>query len=135
LAIRYPDGRRFTFDAATVRGAAHRPGWAHLASREDRLLASIRTTFSAIWRGLEATILDEALHRLQALRQDGVRLVLPMYDGLLLTAPIEAAQTAVEQVGQALSGAMAAVGVPGHATVQVAPTWAGARSTETARPT
>jgi hypothetical protein len=106
LAIRYADGRTYTFDAGTVRGTALRPRWAHLRSPASRLQATIRTTFSALWRGAEGT------------------LVLPMYDGLLLQAPTPAAEALAESAHDALVRALADVGVPATAAVEIRPDWA-----------
>ncbi len=125
LALRYPDGRRFTFDAATVRGAARRPAWSGLHRRDQRLAASTRCTFSALWRGIEGVVLDETLHRVYPLRSRGLRLVVPMYDGLLLQAPTGEARALAACVGDAMNDALAAVGVRGATKVSVATTWAG----------
>ena len=125
LRLVYPDGRSYTYDVATVRGSAPRPAWAHLSQPADRLAASIRTSFSAIWRGIEGVILDEALERVHALRPRGLRLVLPMYDGLLLAAPVAAASELAGLVEVAMHQALTAVGVPGQASVRLASTWGG----------
>jgi hypothetical protein len=124
LAIRYADGRTYTFDAGTVRGTALRPRWAHLRSPASRLQATIRTTFSALWRGAEGTLLDRWLQLLYPLRGRGLRLVLPMYDGLLLQAPTPAAEALAESAHDALVRALADVGVPATAAVEIRPDWA-----------
>ena len=125
LALCYPDGRRYTFDAATVRGAARRPAWVHITQPHQGLAAAFRTSFSAIWRGIEGAILDEAIHRIHALRPRGLRLVLPIYDGLLLQVPVAHATELADLVEAALHEAMCAVGLSGGATVRVASTWRG----------
>ncbi len=123
LRLVYPDGRPCTFDAATVRGLPPRPRWTHLRTPEARRAAATRTTFSAIWRGVEGLILDEALHRLTPLGHAGLRLVVPLYDGLLLQAPVDAVEALSDQVRAALLDALAAVGVPARVTVSIAPAW------------
>jgi hypothetical protein len=125
LRIVYPDGRPYSFDAATVRGVARRPRWAHLVEPQARLDASARTTFSAIWRGVEGLVLDEALHRLYELRGQGLRLVLPLYDGLLLEAPDGSTDLLCAHVADAVGAALRAVGVPAGVTVNASTTWAG----------
>lgn len=125
LQLAFPDGRPYTFDAATVRGFAPRPRWAHLTDPTARLDASVRTTFSAIWRGIEGVILDEAIARLHLLGQDGLRLVLPVYDGLVVQAPASHAERLAVEVHGALLQALAAVGVPATVTITDAATWAG----------
>lgn len=124
LAIRYPDGRTYTFDAATVRGAAPRPRWAHLRSPSQRLDAATRTTFSALWRGVEGTIIDQWLRLLHPLRRQGLRLVLPMYDGLLLQAPTPVASHLAQSAHAALRRALTDVGVPATATCTIQAAWA-----------
>ncbi len=125
LRIVYPDGRPFTFDRATVRGVARRPRWERLASPQARLAASARRTFAAIWRGIEGVVLDEVLHRLHALRGEGLRLVLPLYDGVLLQAPESCATQLAEQVRNAFLAAFRVVGIPAGVTITDAPTWGG----------
>lgn len=125
LRIVYPDGRPYTFDAATVRGAARRPRWTGITEPAQRLNASIRTTFSAIWRGIEGAVLDQALHRLHKLRERGLRLVLPMYDGLLLQAPTDAADGLAGCARAELLAALHDVGIPATVTVTVCSTWGG----------
>jgi len=125
IRLSFPDGRQYSFDTATVRGAARRPKWDAIGDPKLRLAASIRTTFSAIWRGVEGVLLDEALARVYALRDRGVRLVLPMYDGLLLQVPDDQADALVPVVRAAMHEAFTHVGVPATASVVVSPTWSG----------
>ena len=124
----YPDGRRTTFDAATVRGVARRPRWAGLQGRSQRLQAAIRTTFSAIWRGTEGVLLDQILRRIQPLRARGLRLVLPTYDGLLLQAPRATAPELAREIRRAFDDALQQLGVATTATVEVRQAWGATRS-------
>ncbi len=123
LRIVYPDGRSCSFDAATVRGRARRPRWAAIADPAHRLAAATRTTFSAIWRGVEGVVLDEAMHRLYPLRARGLRLVVPMYDGLLLQVPEGKAHDLARRVHREFQAALSAVGVPAAVKVTLQGTW------------
>jgi hypothetical protein len=123
LKLCFPDGRRYTFDAATVRGVARRPNWSELRGCDARLAAAIRTTFSAVWRSIEGLVLDEVLHRLYDAAQPDLSLVLPMYDGLVLQVPTSAVSRLLPVVRKAFLGAFEVVGVPGAVTIEVRPTW------------
>lgn len=124
IRITYPDRRTYSFDAATVRGSAPRPRWAHLRTRASRLDAAIRTTFSALWRGVEGALLDRCLQLLFPLRSRGIRLVLPIYDGLLLQVPTRDAEPLADAAHNAVMHALADLGVPATASVDIRATWA-----------
>jgi hypothetical protein len=69
---------------------------------------------SAQWSSVEAEALDWVLERFdERLGSLGARLVLPMFDGLLLDAPASAAAQVAEAASRLMVEAMAAVGVPG----------------------
>lgn len=124
VRISYPDGRTYSFDAATVRGIAPRPRWAHLRTPTNRLDAAIRTTFSALWRGVEGALLDRCVQRLFPLRSRGLRLVLPIYDGLLLQVPAHDAEPLAVAAHDAVMQALADLGVPATASMDIRSTWA-----------
>ena len=123
LGIRLPDGRRFSFDKGVVRGVAKRPKWVHIKDPQRRLTASMRTTFSSIFRGVESVILDRALQLIYPLRTHGLRLVAPMYDGALLQAPEASAEALTSEVRRAFLLALTEVGVPAGVSCEIRAAW------------
>lgn len=122
LAITYPDGRIYRFDVATLRDDA-RGAPRGRGSAPERIEAAVRRSFSAIWRGVEGAVLDCALARLYGLRERGLRLVLPLYDGLLLQVPSGADERWLRLVRGVVRQALDEVGIPATVSATIGPAW------------
>ena len=85
------------------------------------------TALSAHWSVVEAEAMDLALSRLpEAIGKHAGRLVLPMYDGLLLDAPRSKARAVAAAVADLMARAMTKAGVPGVTVkVEARDRWAG----------
>jgi len=123
LRVELPTGRAFTFDKGFVRGQARREKWKNISDSERRLEAAMRTTFSSVFRGVESVILDRALQLIYPLRNRGLRLVLPLYDGALFQAPEADAETLANDVRQACLLALTQVGVPAGVSCETRAAW------------
>ena len=86
-----------------------------------------RTVLSALWTVVEAEALDFALYMLpNEIEPSQGRLVLPMYDGLLLDAPRSKARAVAAAVKGVMEAAMEQAGVPGVAVkVEARERWIG----------
>lgn len=114
LCVRAPDGRRFTFDRAQVRGVVLKNGRSH----------GPKSIWSSLLRSMEGCALDFALNGLRKLRRHtDLTLVLPMFDGGVWSVPEEHAEEAVESVREALVAGLSAVGVTGTATAWSSTYW------------
>lgn len=105
-----PDGRGFSFSPAEVGGAV-------INDKE----IGFPTVFSSLWRAIEGTVLDLAMERLQGTK---LRLVVPMFDGVVYTVPKAIKpEAAVKAVKEVLEESLWRVGVPGKATAMVDRYW------------
>jgi DNA polymerase I-like protein with 3'-5' exonuclease and polymerase domains len=95
------------------------------------------TALSAHWSVVEAEAMDLALSRLpEAIGKLAGRLVLPMYDGLLLDAPRSKARAVAAAVADLMTRAMTKAGVPGVTVkVEARDRWAGKQRTSANRTT
>ena len=114
-AIRKVGGVSFEVETLTGRKVHIQHNGKHLAA------------LSAHWTVVEAEALDFALHLLpNEIRPSQGRLVLPMYDGLLLDAPRSKARAVAAAVKDVMQIAMEKAGVPGVAVkVEVRERWRG----------
>ena len=106
LRVIAPDGRWFSFSPAEVAG--------HQIA--DLRPVGFPTIFSSIWRAAEGVAVDEAMANIHATGGElGLRLVVPMYDGLVYACPEAAVEQGMALVREALELGMAAIGAPGSA--------------------
>ena len=109
LHIVAPSGRVSKFSSAELRGKVPKGGKPPKSPE-----AMWRTVFSAVFRAVEGDLLDRTLaHWHTGGAAHGGRLVLPMYDGVLVAAPegaVDIVAAALEAVG---AHAAAELGVPG----------------------
>lgn len=104
LTIEAPDGHTFRFSPAEVAGFK-RGEWRGAKSGQ-------RSIDSSLWRAVEGACLDHALVLMQGLRQShGLRLALPMFDGMLMVAPEETAKVTKGRAEELLVQAFADAGV------------------------
>ena len=124
LRIYLPGGHSYLFEAGALRGDVKGGYLVKTGTPEQRVSAAVRTTFSSIFRGIESVILDRALQLLYPLRGEGLRLVLPLYDGLLLQVPEETAPDLAEAAKKAFEQALTEVGVAASVSTKLKPSWA-----------
>ena len=79
---------------------------------------------SSILRGMEGILLDRALQLIHPLRSEGLRMVLPVYDGVLLQVPENKAEVLAEEVRAAFARTLFEAGVVAQVSTAVRPTWA-----------
>lgn len=116
LNIEAPDGRVFRFSPAELAGFRGE-SIGERAHRKRRLV-------SALFRAVEGCILDRALELMYRGRElFGLRLALPMYDGLLAVVPESEAERGRRSVRRCLERALADVGVAATVKVEVRDTW------------
>ncbi len=108
LHIVAPSGRVSKFDAWEVQGRVAR-GW-----REARGPDGVwRTVLSAVFRAVEGDLLDRTLlHGHIGREAHGGRLVLPLYDGLLVAAPLGGEAAVAAALEAAGAHAAAELGIP-----------------------
>ena len=73
-----------------------------------------RIVFSSIFRAVEADLLDQTLRHFHSIREHhGARLVLPLYDGLILAAPASQVEFAGRALQTCAEAAAKDLGLPG----------------------
>ena len=123
LRVKLPGFRGFTFGAGAVRGGAKKGYVVKEGTPDSRLSAAVRTTLSSVFRGMEGLLLDRSLQLIYPLRREGVRLVLPMYDGVLLQVPEDRAETLSREVRAAFAQSLREVGVPALVSSTIRSAW------------
>jgi hypothetical protein len=123
LRVDLPGARSFKFAPGAVLGDSKGGYHVRDGTPESRLEAAVRTTLSSVFRGLEGLLLDRALQLLYPLREEGLRLVLPVYDGVLLQVPKDRAETLSVKARAAFSQALAEVGIPACVSSDIRSTW------------
>jgi len=123
LWVTLPDERGYQFRSSAVLGQTKGGYVVREGTPQGLLEGAVRTTLSSVFRGVESVILDRALQLIYPLREEGLRLVLPMYDGVLLQVPVETAPTLARAVQAAFVQVLAEVGVPATVSAQLRPTW------------
>ena len=125
LQVVLPGGRAFFFGSVAVVGDVKSGYAVRSGTPKSRLSAAMRTTWCSLFRGVESVILDRALQLIYPLRERGLRLVLPMYDGLLLQVPEGDAEVLASAVQKLFRQALTEVGVPATVSTQLKRSWAG----------
>lgn len=106
IEIVAPSGKVSRWSPSEVRGLVHR---AHRAApRPDGVW---RTVFSAAFRAVEGDLLSEVMRRFAA--RDVGRLVLPMFDGLIVAVPAGREDAGGRALVEAGEGAARALGLTG----------------------
>ena len=123
LSVKLPGFRGFTFGSGAVRGEAKKGYVVKQGTPDSRLSAAVRTTLSSVFRGMEGLLLDRSLQLIYPLRREGVRLVLPMYDGVLLQVPEDRAETLSREVRAAFAQSLREVGVPALVSSTIRSAW------------
>lgn len=114
LRVEAPTGRTFQFSPAQVAG------WRH-GIRGTWFDAGVRSIVSSFWRSIEGAVLDRALALLHEHRWPaGLRVALPMYDGMLLAVPGELAAEGEAWVRWAIGRALDEAAVKARVKVKVA---------------
>lgn len=120
LTIRAPDGHIFRFSPAELSGSAWGTG---RYPEADQVMAE-GSAVSSLWRAIEGSAVDRALALLQPLKAEtGLRLVLTMYDGLVLAVPEARAEEGAELVKACLVQAFRECGVEVGVDIKVQPRW------------
>jgi hypothetical protein len=120
LTIRAPDGHCFRFSAAELSGKVGGKGKNLEADRE----AAERRVISSLFRAIEGSALDRALAILQPLKAEtGLRLVLTMYDGLVMAVPEALAEEGAEVVRACMVQGLRETGVDAGVDIKVQPRW------------
>ncbi len=124
LWIHLPGERSFHFAPGGVLGDSKGGYIVKTGTPAQRLDAAVRTTLSAVFRGIEGLLLDRALQLAFPLRREGVRLVLPVYDGALFQVPENTAAALSEEVRAGFAQALAEAGIAARVSTAWRATWA-----------
>jgi hypothetical protein len=122
LKVIRPDGTRFSFAPSDLHGQGH-PLYADRGGRGARHAAAFRSSFSALWRAIESSVLDRALGLVYAMCGHGVRLCLPMYDGALFLVPENGAEGFAELLCDAFEQAAREAGLVARAEATTRRRW------------